>query len=453
MSSSNPEKSKSEHERRERQDWGIVLLILLIGFLCVIVAGQRAMSFAPRWTLDANVESNIDLNSEFRTSQPAGYFEPLDPAILTQPGWVSVFLTPGAPIPVGTSVAVSGPTGTTAAEPTATPVATNTLAATYTSTAIPTNTLIWLPPPPATNTRRPPPANTPTNTSPPPPPQADLTITNTDNADFYIAGDVRTYTIVVSNLAGPSNVIGATVTNALSGPVAGATWSCVATGTVCGAGGLGGISDLVNLPVGSFIAYTVDVTASAAGGNLVNTASVTLPGGYIDPTLPNEAPDTDALFVVPGGPPGGLGTLGVPPGSGCSPLSAPSVTTFSVPIAIVDGDPIDLIYYEELQTIPPGVPGILMDKIIIEISDGLTWLEVVNWGDDAPNSNPYLPFPGSEPDNYPIDGVTLIDNSGIGIDIPDSFQNGPNTYIRITLLAEGPPDDGNVCIDAFIAYP
>ncbi|HET9913076.1 MAG TPA: hypothetical protein VFQ13_14370, partial [Anaerolineales bacterium] len=162
-----PEKPKKE---RERQDWVIVLLILLLGLCCVAGAGQYALRFAPNWQLDTDMESNIDLNSQFLTGKPQGFFEPIDPAILTQPGWVNgnIFLTsgaftPGTPLPTSTaSTLVPTAVGTTA-------VATNTVV--VTNTTVPTNTLVWIPLP-ATSTRRPPPEDTATNTSPPPPPSA-----------------------------------------------------------------------------------------------------------------------------------------------------------------------------------------------------------------------------------------------------------------------------------------
>ncbi|HSK87956.1 MAG TPA: hypothetical protein VK880_06360, partial [Anaerolineales bacterium] len=99
LSSTNPEKLKPE---RERQDWGIVLIILLMGFLCVIVAAQWALRLSPTWTLNADMGSNLDLNSEFLTRKPVVFFEPVDPAILTQPGWMGGFLTPGVSYSTGT---------------------------------------------------------------------------------------------------------------------------------------------------------------------------------------------------------------------------------------------------------------------------------------------------------------------------------------------------------------
>ncbi|HET9913077.1 MAG TPA: hypothetical protein VFQ13_14375 [Anaerolineales bacterium] len=289
----NPAKPKPERERNERQDWLIVLLILLIGLCCVAGAGQYALRFVPKWQLDADMGSNIDLNSEFLTSKPIAYFEPVDPAILTQPAWVNgnVFLTPGAGssfvsnrTPLPTSNSSSGvPTviGTTA-------VATN--PGVVTNTVVPTNTLVWIPIP-ATRTSRPNPGATATNTSPPPgPPRADLQITMIDGTGIYVSGGTLTYTIVVSN-TGPSSVTGATVTDNFSVQISGATGSCaVAGGAVCGWSGSGNINDTVNLPVGSSITYTVTVTINpGATGSLVNTASVGIPAGYTESNSANNS--------------------------------------------------------------------------------------------------------------------------------------------------------------------
>ena len=86
----------------ERHDWIIIFIILLLGFLCVIVAGQWALRFSPSWKLDADMESKLDPNSDFLTRKPSGFIEPVDPSILTNPVWINVFLTPGASVTTGT---------------------------------------------------------------------------------------------------------------------------------------------------------------------------------------------------------------------------------------------------------------------------------------------------------------------------------------------------------------
>ncbi|NJC95818.1 MAG: hypothetical protein FIB03_05680, partial [Anaerolineae bacterium] len=66
----------------DRRDWGIVIAILLLGFLCIILAAGWAVRFSPRWRLDASMESMLDPNSDFLTSRPSGFVEPIDPSLL-----------------------------------------------------------------------------------------------------------------------------------------------------------------------------------------------------------------------------------------------------------------------------------------------------------------------------------------------------------------------------------
>ncbi len=111
-----------------------------------------------------------------------------------------------------------------------------------------------------------------------------------------VPGQIVTYTIVVTN-AGPSDAVGATVTDTLPAAISGATWTCVATSGICTAAGSGNISDTVSVPVGATLTYTLLASvAPSAFGNLVNTATVTAPAGVIDPNLGNNsATDTDTL--------------------------------------------------------------------------------------------------------------------------------------------------------------
>ena len=84
---------------------------------------------------------------------------------------------------------------------------------------------------------------------------------------------------MVSN-NGPSNVTGATVTDALPAAITSDIFTAVGSGGASGftASGSGNINDTVNLPNGATITYTLNATiASSATGNLVNTATVAAP--------------------------------------------------------------------------------------------------------------------------------------------------------------------------------
>jgi hypothetical protein len=126
----------------ERPDWIIVTVILVIGFLCVIVAGQLALRFAPNWQLAANMDSHLDPNSTFTAGRSDGPIGPVSSAILTRPAWWDVFLTPGAIFVTGTPVPAPTRTRLASATPTTIPSATNTARAVQS----PTGTFIYIPP-------------------------------------------------------------------------------------------------------------------------------------------------------------------------------------------------------------------------------------------------------------------------------------------------------------------
>ena len=128
-------------------------------------------------------------------------------------------------------------------------------------------------------------------------PIADLSITKTDGVTSEIPGTPVSYTLVATN-AGPSDAVGATVTDTLPATLIGATWTCLgASGGTCASSGTGSISDLVDLPIGATVTYTVTATIEpTATGTLTNTATVVAPSGTTDPdSSDNAASDVDTL--------------------------------------------------------------------------------------------------------------------------------------------------------------
>ncbi len=129
-------------------------------------------------------------------------------------------------------------------------------------------------------------------------PTADLQITKTDGSATAIPGTSVTYTIVVSN-AGPSNVVGASVSDPFPASLSGITFTAIQSGGASGftSIGSGNIADTVNLPAGSTITYTATAAVSAAAtGTLSNTATVMPPPGTTDPNPGNNsATDGDNL--------------------------------------------------------------------------------------------------------------------------------------------------------------
>jgi uncharacterized repeat protein (TIGR01451 family) len=447
-----------EHERR---DWVVIALMVLLGLLCILLAGGWALRFSPRWERISSMGSNLDPNSDFLTRRASGLIEPIDASILTQPVWYEVFLTPGAlfftrtplpPSPVPTNTFPPPVTQTPTPSPTASPTRT------FMVFASPTNTLVNPTSTPAINM-------TPSNT---PIPSADLQITIDNGVLVYSAGDTLTYTVVVRN-NGSSTVVGAVVTDVKPPQII--DWSWVCTSQNNGATGCDGVTnstadftDTVNLPNGASIEYTFTANTSAsASGNLSNTVFITVPVGYLDP-LPGNNSATDTDDFLNSFPYGEIGTepngvVGViPPGS--------SVTLmFNTPL-VVGGNPgWDLVIYEL-----PNNYGIAMDLVILQISDGSNWYTILNWGDNIADVNSNMNIDDvrigcCEIDNrnfttppasdllYPFgSGTPANPATGIVIELDGFVPNGVYYYIRIISPVTGDMD-GGFEIDAIVILP
>ena len=138
--------------------------------------------------------------------------------------------------------------------------------------------------------------NSATTTTPVAAPVTDLHITKTNGVDGVVAGLPTTYTITVTNPLGPSDAIGATVTDTFPAALTGVTWTCVGTGGgTCAAGGSGHINTPVTVPVGATVVFIATGTVDpAATGDLVNSAQVLPPTGYANRTSA-IATDSDAI--------------------------------------------------------------------------------------------------------------------------------------------------------------
>ncbi len=476
---------------RRLWDWFLIIVIILIGFLCLILAGSLALRFSPSWQLSADMDSKLDPNSDFLTLRPGGFIEPVDSAILTPPVWMNLFLTPGASFPTqqpnnantpapynptipsipstNTQAATASPTSTKTTliylsstptsvsvpagsrTPTATLVNTYTPTSTYTATNTPTPTFTPTSTYTATSTPTSTATATPTST---PASDADLQITKYDNGALYVPGETLTYTVTISN-NGPGVAIGAIMTDNIPAQIASWTWTCAAYG---GGNGCDPVSnsnasfaDTVNLPSGAGIVYTVTANVSfGATGALTNSASISPPAGITDSALfNNSAGDTDQILISSSFPNGNIGptqdgiTDILPPGS--------SITlAFNTPL-IADGDSAyDLVYYE----LPNGT-GIAMDYVIVQISDGYNWYTIFNWGDNNADTNSNLNLNvigGIENDNRdfttaPASDI-LYNSTGVLIDVDGIVPPGTYPYIRIISPS---PDDGDGCeVDAIV---
>lgn len=131
---------------------------------------------------------------------------------------------------------------------------------------------------------------------------ADLGVTIGNGVPALAWGAPTTYTIDVTN-AGPLPVAVATVTDTMPAELAGATWTCVASGGgICAAAGAGDIVDAsAALPVGAALRYTVTgaIVAGSGSGVIRHAVTVAAGAGISDPdTSDNTALDRDDLGTL-----------------------------------------------------------------------------------------------------------------------------------------------------------
>lgn len=119
-------------------------------------------------------------------------------------------------------------------------------------------------------------------------------------------GSVVTYHIVVGN-AGPSDVIGAKVTDVFPDAYDQVSWSCAPTDPAapqlpaCIGNGQGDLLDSpINLPAGTSVEFIAQATlSSVATGMVINTATVTAPAGILDSNAANNQSTDDNTSLLP----------------------------------------------------------------------------------------------------------------------------------------------------------
>ena len=127
---------------------------------------------------------------------------------------------------------------------------------------------------------------------------ADVGVTLDDGIDAVLPNDAITYTLTVTN-HGTDTVPGEGVTSAFATQLASIAWTCTPSGgATCAASGSGDIDDLVDLPAGASVTYTIEATvASDASGTVSSSATITAPADYFDPNpADDQAIDADEVI-------------------------------------------------------------------------------------------------------------------------------------------------------------
>ncbi|HEY1140702.1 MAG TPA: Calx-beta domain-containing protein, partial [Lysobacter sp.] len=170
---------------------------------------------------------------------------------------------------------------------------------------------------------------------------SDLSVVKTlTSASPAAAGSAVTYQVIVSN-AGPSDAIGATITDTVPTQLGNVSWTCLAAGTsTCGTpNGIGDVSLTANIAAGAGNTITIVVTGTAPASGTIgaNTATVTPPGGTTDP-VPGD--NTDTVDPVPVTPTVSINSASVAEGDSVVftvSLSGPSATDVSVTLNTANG--------------------------------------------------------------------------------------------------------------------
>ena len=173
---------------------------------------------------------------------------------------------------------------------------------------------------------------------------ADLSITKTDGVTSATPGTTVTYTIVAAN-AGPSDVMGATVTDTFPTTLS-CSWTCVASaGSSCTAAGTGNITDSVDLLNGGSATYaaTCDIDSSATG-TLSNTATIS--SAVTDPS-PGDESATDVDTLTPSA------DLSITKMDSADPVQVSS--PFSYTIMVSNAGPSDAVGVAVMDMLPAGV--------------------------------------------------------------------------------------------------
>jgi uncharacterized repeat protein (TIGR01451 family) len=124
---------------------------------------------------------------------------------------------------------------------------------------------------------------------------SDLSLDMSTSAGTAVPGESVTYTLVASN-PGPAAISDAALTDTFPGALT-CSWTSVPSGGASGNGnGAGDLFDVLNLPAGSSITYTIPCQiSSSATGNLLNTASISSTG---DPNPANNSV-TRSVVLLP----------------------------------------------------------------------------------------------------------------------------------------------------------
>ena len=304
--------------------------------------------------------------------------------------------------------------------------------------------------------------------------QADLSITKTASPSSYAPGSPLTYTLTVSN-GGPSDVVGAIVTDVVPAALAAFGWTCVSGCSP--SSGTGSISTSVSVAAGGSAVITLTGTVpGGTSGTLSNTASVAAPSGVTDPNGANNtatattplvaqadlsitktasrssyvagSPLTYTITVSNGGPaaavgatvsdvvPAALSAFGWTCSPGCAPSSGTGNVSASVSLAAGASAVITLT-----GTVPPKTKGTVVNTATVAAPSGLTDPNLAN--NSATRTTPKAgspPPPPPPPSSGPSADVSVTKTGPGTANVGDAVafslvvrNNGPDAATSVVV--------------------
>jgi uncharacterized repeat protein (TIGR01451 family) len=259
--------------------------------------------------------------------------------------------------------------------------------------------------------------------------EADLSISKTDGLTDVTQGATVTYTIVASNLTGPSDAIGATVTDTMPAALQNVAWTCTATtGSSCPVSGSGNINATVNLLKGGSTTFTVTAQVSnSATGVITNIAKVLRPNDVNDPTDPTRIGAGNNAFTD------------------TTTIASPLTVTKAVAL-VVDSDGSGNGAPLSNQT---ATPGDILEYTIVTTNPSTSTVNGVTLTDPIPTTLTYLPgslkittgpnvgskTDGVTDDQAEIAGTQILARLGTGATGAVAGSLAPNTSTTLTFRA------------------
>ncbi|MFF5199484.1 hypothetical protein ACFY3B_07715 [Micromonospora parva] len=292
----------------------------------------------------------------------------------------------------------------------------------------------------------------------------DLAVVKTANPSPYVPGAPFSYTVTVTN-GGPSDAVGATLTDPLPAPLAGFTWTCEASaGSACTASGTGSINDTITVLAGGTVTYTISGTVpSGTSGDLTNTATLTPPTGATDPDC---TPNCSSAVATPAGPVVDLAVVKT-----ASPNPYVPGTPLTYTVTVTNGGPSDAVGANLTDPLPPPLAeftwtcapspgsactasgtGTINDTITVLAGGTVTYTisGTVPSGTtgDLTNTATLTPPEGvSDPDCTPSCSSTVVTPATLTVDLavvktanPSPYVPGASFSYAVTVTNGGPSD-------------